>query len=381
MISDKSRHRLALFTDIGLQLADLRQIESFNYFRAANDVGGFKLILKQDFDVTLISVDHIIQFWRQAKGGEEKLMMSGLCRKWGWFEDRSGEDRFFVEGVDQNDLIDRRIIAYAAEESESFKEAIEADDMIKAIIRENMGALAPVDEAGRPRAYDPNYFSVMADTTEGPAVTRNFPWRFVLPVIQEIAQSSRDLGSPLYFDVIPSATPAVFEFQTFIPLLGVDRSMDTAVPIIFSKEMENLSSPRWEEDWFTERNYVYGGGQGEASDRVIDPEDDVWRMHKSLWNRREAFQDAREETTIQGVANKAFERMQRERPVVRFEGDLLDTPNTRFGADWDYGDKVTAKYRGREFSGIVDGYTIKVNKLGEEEFLARMEVEYGFGWE
>ncbi len=221
----------------------------------------------------------------------------------------------------------------------------------------------------------------MADTTEGPAVTRNFSWRFVLPVVQEIAQSSRDLGSPLYFDMVPSATPAVFEFQTFIPLLGVDRSMSTSVPIIFSKEMENLNGPRWEEDWFTERNYVYGGGQGEADDRVIDPEDDVWRMHKSLWNRREAFQDAREETTTLGVANKAFERMQRERPVVRFEGDLLDTPNTRFGADWDYGDKVTAKYRGREFSGIVDGYTISMNKFGEEEFLARMEVEYGFGWE
>ena len=380
MISDKSTHRLSLFTDIGLQLQDLRQIESFNYFRVANDIGGFKIILKKDFDVSLIEPDHIIQFWRQAKGGEELHMMSGLCRKWGWFEGSNGDDKFFVEGVDQNDLIDRRIIAYFANEDESSK-TDEADDLIKAIIRENMGALAPVDEAGRPRAYDPDFFTVMADTTEGPSVTRSFSWRFVMPVIQEIAQSSRDLGSPLYFDIVPSATPAVFEFQTFIPFLGVDRSMSSAVPVIFSKEMGNLGAPRWEEDWFDERNYVYGGGQGEEDRRIIDPEDDVHRMHKSLWNRREVFQDAREETTQLGVANKAFERMQRERPVVRFDADLLDTVNTSFGKDWMYGDNITARYRGREFSGMVDGYAISVNEFGEEEFLSRMEISYGFGWQ
>jgi hypothetical protein len=338
------------------------------------------MILKSDFDVSLIEPDHIVQFWRQAKGGEELHMMSGLCRKWGWFESSDGEDKFFVEGVDQNDLIDRRIIAYATEESESDK-TDNADDLIKAIIRENMGNLAPVDEAARPRAYDPDFFTVMADTAEGPAVTRSFAWRYVLPVIQEIAQSSRDLGSPLYFNIVPSAAPAVFEFQTFIPYLGVDRSMSSPVPVIFSKEMENLGSPRWEEDWFDERNYVYGGGQGEKDNRIIDPEDDVWRMHKSIWNRRECFQDAREESTQQGVANKAFERMQKERPVVRFDADLLDTPNTRFGTDWNYGDNITARYRGREFSGMVDGYTISVDKFGEETFTARMEVTYGFGWQ
>jgi hypothetical protein len=369
-----------LFTDIGLQLEDLRQVESFNYFRAANDVGGFKIILKSDFDSSLIEVDHIIQFWRQAKGGIEKHMMSGFCRKWGWFEDRGGDDKFFIEGVDQNDLINRRIIAYYSDKSETFKTA-EADDMIKEIIRENMGASAPVDEAGRPRAYDADYFSVMADTTEGPIITRNFPWRFVLPTIQEIAQSSRDLGSPLYFDMVPSAEPARFEFQTFIPYLGVDRSMSTSVPIIFAKDMGNLGNPRWEEDWFDERNYVYGGGQGEGTDRVIDPEDDVWRMHKSIWNRRECFQDAREETTVLGVANKAFERMQKDRPVVRFDALLLDVANTRFGKDWSYGDNITARYKGREFSGMADGYVISMDELGNEEFLARMEVEYAFGWQ
>ncbi len=380
MISDKSTHRLSLFTDIGLGLQDLRQIESFVYYRAANAVGGFKIIFKSDFDVSLIEPDHIIQFWRQARGGEELHMMSGLVRKWGWFEAQNGVDKFFAEGVDQNDLIDRRIIAFAVGEDEA-DHTSRSDDLIKRIIRENMGDLAPLDEAGRPRAYDPNYFSVMAQLQEGAVVRRSFAWRLVLPVIQEIAQSSRDLGKPLYFDMVPSSIPAVFEFQTFVPLLGIDRSMSSAVPVIFSKEMGNLGSPRMEEDWLDERNYVYGGGQGEKTNRIIDPEDDVWRMHKSIWNRREVFQDAREEVTQLGVANKAFERMQKERPVVRFDAFLLDTHDTRFGTDWNYGDNITARYKGREFSGMVDGYTIKMNEFGEEEFTARMEVAYAFGWQ
>jgi hypothetical protein len=118
-----------------------------------------------------------------------------------------------------------------------------------------------------------------------------------------------------------------------------------------------------------------------VEDRIIDPEDDVWRMHKSIWNRRECFQDAREESTTQGVANKAFERMQKERPVVRFDALLLDVANTRFGKDWDYGDNITARYKGREFSGMVDGYIISMDELGNEEFIARMEIAYGFGWQ
>ena len=185
----------------------------------------------------------------------------------------------------------------------------------------------------------------------------------------------------MYFDVIPTAVPAVFEVQTFINYLGMDRSMSSAVPVIFSQEFQNLDKPRWEEDWFDEHNYVWGGGQGEENWRMIDPEDDVWRMHKSNFNRRECFQDAREESTQQGVANKAYERMQRDRPVVRFEADLLDSARTVFGRDWNYGDNVTARYHGREFSGMIDGYAISVDERDEEEFIARMEVEYGFGWE
>lgn len=338
------------------------------------------MVLKPDFDETLIDVDHIVQFWRQVAGAEELLMVSGFCRSWGWYEDRNGNDRFFVRGVDQNDLLDRRIVAYYAEEDESDKTDL-ADDMIKAILRENMGALAPLDEAGRPRAYDANYFTIMADTSEAPNVTRSFAWRNVLNTIQEIAQSSRDLGTPLYFDVVPTAVPAVFSVHTYINQLGVDRSMSSAVPIIFSQEFQNLANPRWEEDWFDEHNYVYGGGQGEEDNRMIDPEDDVWRMHKSNFNRKECFQDAREESTQQGIANKAYERMQRDRPVVRFQADLLDSQRTRFGADWFYGDTVTAKYHDRSFSGMVDGYTISVDETGKEEFIARMEIEYGFGWE
>jgi hypothetical protein len=380
MIFGKSSHRLVLFDDDGLRLQELKQIERFSYWRAANSVGGFSMTLKPDFDDSLIDVDHLIYFWRKARGGVEKCECVGMCRAWGWGENTLGQDRFVIEGADQNDLVDRRIIAYFANSAQSSKTDF-SDDMLKAIIRENMGTLAPLDEAGRPRAYDADYFSVMADTSEGANLTRSFAWRYVLPTIQELCQSSRDLGYPLYFDMVPSSAPGVFEFHTYVPYLGKDRSATSSVPVIFSKEYRNLGKPKWREDWFEERNYVYGGGQGEDDDRTIDPEDDVWRMHKSRWNRRECFQDAREEETVLGVANKAYERMQKERPVVIFEADLLDTPRTRFGKDFDYGDLISAKYRGREFDAMVDAFKITVDASGKEELEIRTEVEYAFGWQ
>lgn len=381
MTSARSRHRLMLYTDIGLPLMELRQVESYSYWRAANAVGGFRMVFKPDFDVTLIDLDHLIYFWRQAFGGEETCMMVGFCRKWGWFENAEGHDRFFVEGTDQLDIMDRRIIAYYAYSTNESYMYYRADSMIEFMAELNMGGAAPLDEAGRPRAYDPAHFSVMAFTYMGPLVTRNFAWRQFLPTIQEIAQASRDLGYPLYFDVVPSAEPSIFQFQVFIPYLGMNRGSTSSVPVVFSKEEKNLAEPRWEEDWFEERNYVYGGGQGEEDNRMIDPEDDVWRMHKSIWNRRECFQDAREEYTIQGVANKAYERMQRERPVVRFQGVLLDSPKARFGKDFMYGDMVVCKYRGREFDAMVDAFRITVDEKGEEDLDIRTEVEYAFGWQ
>ena len=362
----------------GIQLAELTDLESVEYWRVLNDKGGFNIITRADFDESLLGVDHLIEFWRTPEGGDELLMMVGLLRWWEWLENDDGFEICQLGGPDQNDLLDRRIVAYYAAEDESDKTDF-ADDMLKAIVRENMGALAPLDQALRPRAYDADYFSVSPDFGHAPTVTRRFAWRKVFPTLKEICESSRNLGTPLYFDMVPGALPAHFDFRTYINLMGIDRTTTSGLsPIVFSKENGNLGTPKLREDWANEQNYVYGGGQGEEDSRTIDPEDDVWRMHRSIWNRRECFQDAREEDTTQGVANKAYQRMEQERPLLKFAGKLLDAPQSRFGIDWNYGDGVTVFYRD-EFDGVVDAYRISIDKDGNEDVTARVEVDLATG--
>lgn len=372
------RNRLVLMTSDGIQLTELTDLESVEYWRSLNGMGGFHITTREDFEEDYWGVDRLIEIWRTPEGGEEQLMMVGFWRWKEWTENDDQFEIFNMGGPDQNDLLDRRVIAYYAGTAGADKTDF-ADDMLKAIIRENMGALAPLDEAGRPRAYDADYFSVAPDFGHAPSVSRRFAWRKVFPTLLEICESSRNLGTPLYFDVVPGAIPAHFEFRTYVNLMGVDRTSTSGLsPIVFSKENGNLGKPSLREDWSNEWNYVWGGGQGEGTDRVIDPEDDQWRAHRSIWNRREVFQDAREEDTILGVANKAYQRMQQERPLLKFSAKLLDTPQSIFGVDWDYGDKVTANYRG-EYDVLIDAYRISIDRDGNEDVSVRAEVDLATG--
>jgi hypothetical protein len=56
----------------------------------------------------------------------------------------------------------------------------------------------------------------------------------------------------------------------------------------------------------------------------------------------------------------------------RFGGDLMDTEATRFGVNWNWGDKVAVKYRNREFTPIVRAVVLSVRN-GEETIKARAD--------
>jgi hypothetical protein len=271
------------------------------------------------------------------------------------------------------DLLTRPIIGYAAGESESDKTDF-VDDMIKEIIYENKGAGAGNTSEGRFRGYPAANFTIAGDESAAPSLTRRFAWRQMWPVIQELMESSRHAGTPLYIDVVPVGH-AEFQVRTYINVRGIDRTITTGLnPIVFSKEAGNLQAPELEEDWSDEWNYVFGGGQGEGLDRLVDTENDLDRILQSIWNRRERFADAREEDTALGVAQKANQMMQDSRPVIKFQANLIDTPQTLLGVHWDFGDKVSAQYRGRTIDGIVNNLHVKLDDDGED-VSAKLEVD------
>ena len=377
-------HRLVLRTHDGEQLAYLQGLVDWELTRVENDAGWFTVTAAGDFDPQWLGVDRLLEFWRRPVGGEEKCLAVGFMRYWGWEELADGTEVCRFGGPDQVELLDRRIINYQANTANTSMTAT-SDDMLKAIVREAMVyPEAGNDWYGRPRYYPAANFGCDPAEAAGYSMSRDFAWRDLLPTMQEIAESSYCYGVPLYFDVFPNG-PARFMFRTWVNVRGIDRTIGTGiVPILFSKEAGNLVDPSLRFDYTEELSYVSGGGGGEGPNREIDPEHgpiSQMRESESIWNKRESFQDARECGRDRPcIAARAFQKLQEHRAKIIFSGTLLDMPQSRFGVDWDFGDKVTARYKGFDFDGHIRSFTIRVGSDGVEEVSARMSVvEYAYG--
>ena len=227
-----------------------------------------------------------------------------------------------------------------------------------------------------------DHFSIAPDEGKGRVIGKAFAWQKVLSVLQDIAEGSQwpttsITGVPVYFD-FEYTGPARFLFRTYAYRLGVDRTVKGGIaPIVFSKEQANLANPSLAYRYDEEKNMVYGGGQGQETARTIDPENDPARHNYSIWNYQEGFKDARECQTTLCVAIRAYVEMQRSLPFVEFSGQLLDTPRSRFGVDWNYGDQVTCVYKGLAFDGIVDSFHITIDQDGIERIQSTVKVYEG----
>ena len=375
------RHRLVLRTFDGQELVTLSNVISWDLLRTANDIGWWVVTLEPDFPREFLRIDNIMEFWRQPSGAAETFLGAGLLRYFEWSTDDQDRTTLRLGGPDPIELLKRRIIQNFAETAYSQKNGY-ADDLMKEIVDEQFVSTA--NRLGdiyysRSSAIPSSRFQIAPDTSGGYA-TAGFQgaWRDCLSVIQELAEASWNQGTRIYFDFDYPA-PGLFLFQTWADLRGVDRTVGTEIaPIIFSQEQGNLSNPLLRFDYTEEVNFVYGGGQGQGTAREVDPENDEPRSQLSAFNRREAFQDAREcpagETPTYCIATRAFNTMQGGRPLVLFEGDLIDTPKTRFGVDWFYGDKVTVQYKGYELDGRVDHFQLSTNEDGTESLTARVSI-------
>lgn len=373
-LSMTDRHEIWISRDDGTRLSIVDNVVSFRWNKVANGVGRCSIVLEEDFDRTLIAVDRKIEIWRAPIGGELRLENAYLIRRIGTQTNIRPLTRIVLHGVDGNDLLRRRIIAFAAGSSES-KKTDNIDDMMKAIVRENLGSLAGNDPDGNSRSFDASFFSVDPDFGLGPSITKSFAYRKVLLVLEDLSEAARIAGDQVYFAVVPHNV-SEYLFRTYINQIGQDRrSPGGNDPITFSLRDGNIEIPDLEEDFDDEENYVFGGGQGEAAARNIQTAFDLARINRSIWGRREAFRDARHESTDAGVTAEAEARLSEGRPKRRFFTSLLSVQGSRYGLDWDFGDRVTVVYAEQQFDGLVWSVKGSVDDEGLETIEGRLEVE------
>lgn len=360
-----SSYEFWLADDAGARLEFLEP-RSWEYALIVNGFGWFALTLDSSTDA-LLAPDYRVAIWRRPPGGTLGLEMVGLIR----LPDLQGFDNdelTRVSGPDISELLDRRIVAYAAASPQSDKTDF-ADDMMKEVVGQNLGAGAIAA-----RDITALGFTIAGNLGLGPSITKAFAWRNMLRVLRDISAASKSAGTEVFFAIVPT-TETMFQFQTFTGQPGADRTQGgSGNPLTISEEWGNLRDPRLRYDSIKERNYIYTGGGGAEAEREIVEVSDATRIATSQWNRREAFVHAVNAKTA-GITAAGNAELAEGRPRTLFSGTLVDMPDSRYGIDWRHGDQMTAIYRGQQFDVIARAVHVRVNEAGDETITAKLEYQ------
>ena len=352
-----------LSTPTGVRLADASSFLKLEYARTVNTIGSLTLTLPGTFNTqNIIAPDGRIEVWRRLPSGREYLDTDTV-----WFiqgvtyEIDNAGMRTIVISADSGLFLlkdpGRFVDAFSG--SAAATKTDQADDMLKAIVREQAGSSA---SAARSLSA---YLSVQADTAAAPTISKAFAWRPVLTVMQEIAQASFEAGTYLAFDIV-SPTPDTLEFQTFIQQRGVDHRFPGGVnPVLLGPDMGNMGATSLSFDWRDEVSYAKAGGSGEESARLTAEYLDAARAAASPFRRRETFVQATNTKTAGALDDEASAAVRGGRPRVILQGKIASTPDTQYGVDWAWGDFLTVQAFGQQLDARVDA--IRVSVTPDEE--------------
>ena len=369
-----TNYEIWLTTDAGVRLASLSTLTSLEASKEANKIGSFSIDMPLSFNPDLLAPDRMVQIWRQPKGGQLGLWHVYFIRRWKFSTSRAS-DNVTIGGPDINDLLRRRIVAAYSGSSQASKTNY-ADDMMKEIVSEaNSDSADPTPIAGTRVWSD---FSVAPDLSNGPTITRGIAWKYLLTesgqgALSTIAKATKEEdGTDLFFAVVPDVVGSnsiSFRFETYTGQIG----QDVSNRVVFDQARGNMRNPSLEYDYTSEVNYVYAGGQKQGAERNIQQVYDSDRYKQSKWGRIEGFANATGQSTDNGVISAGQDALNNGRPKVRFTAIPVDTEGTRFGIDWDFGYRVKAKYRNREFSSIINAVALSVDNSGKDTPQARLD--------
>lgn len=351
-------------------------VNSFKYAKSVNEIGAFSLAAQRGFlNLNNILPDSQIQIWRGSDDYKLQLAFLGLARNF-QFINKEGEQYLVVSGPDINEILRRRIcLPFDPEPSlgvdlgfKFFIDNLPIDDGMKQVVREHMGEDVVIADRQFPLLeVDPNL-------SLGPNVYKEFRWKNVLSVLQDLAKTSRTLGTEVFFElkvkeIDPVTFIPTFIFRTYTDQPGRDLTWNPGQhnPQIFGETWQNIANTVLEYDFIDVANYIYAAGQGQKTSRKVKESFSQVSIDRSAYGRIEGFKDARNTETENALQNEADAYLSEKRAVVRFSGEILNTPTSRFGEHWFYGDKITISDETRTYDVIIRNIMVSVDETGEEK--------------
>lgn len=336
--------------------ADIIRLE---YVRVLNSPGVLSARLKSTFDLSQIQEDSQLEVIRRLPSGEQ-LDTNAIWFIRNWAETLTEKREQFVEislAKSAMMLLDTRIIAYASGTAQASK-TDQADDMIKAIVRENLGSSAIA-------ARQISYLSVAADQGLGPNITKSFAWDNVLDICKEIASDAAQQGTNVYFDIDGQAGSTSLTFNTYINQRGVNRGQTSNQRLILSNQNGTLTDIRREYLSGDENNYCYVGGQDTGSNRNIVEVSDSTRTGISPFNRREIFYNGSQTNDDNTLTSLGYSTLRQNKPRQKFTAKIVDTPAIRYGRDYNFGDRVIVQHNNFVADAIINEVRVLLERQKE----------------
>ena len=335
--SPAARIGFQMRTPDGVGLAPITVLRRAEY--ALNDVGegAATLVFPLDYwNKKAIATDLQLYIQRISPAGKSYLEGDKLwlLRAWEFYADEnSGDDMAQLEFVTCDEIVGRREIPYQSGNEYTYK-LDQCDDMMKAIVRENLGTLAT--DANRNIAN----LSVEADRGLGPTRLLSFEKNKVSDALTDIAKASEQSGTWLGWRVVVKdwATGAL-EFRTYTGYTDVDKRGE----YLIGKEYGNLFHPRIRFDYTGEWNYIYAGGSGDTL-RPIAPAYDTAAINASPYNRRELFVDASSALDAAELQSAADSALKANRGKITLTGGIRGAALLDYGTKYRLGTLVTGKY-------------------------------------
>jgi hypothetical protein len=368
-----TQYEIRALDPFGVPIAILDRPISLSYTRTVNAVGKLTMQLARDaIPDAYIAADLRIEIWRRPDVGAMYLDGDGP-----WLlqaEDRitSKDGRYrVIEAEPLITLLGRRSAMYYANTAQTQKGPAPADDIMKAIFRDNLGSSAGASPIGGPtRDWTSTGLTVDNDVSGGPSTSKGFAWQSVLTTMQAISRDAASIGAPVYFDIVQTATGA-YVFRTFVGVHGTDRTIGLT-PLTVSAERGSLADATLSTDWTNMATTVIAGGQGQDSARVIGVVYDSARAALSTWGDREAFIDRTQLSTTATLQAEAYAELRRRRPQQVLSGTVVNIPGAVYGLDWGFGDKLYAEFEGQSFVARIDSVTVRLAN-GREDITAQIK--------
>lgn len=239
--------------------------------------------------------------------------------------------------VHPNALLARRVVAYAEASAQAKKTAL-ADDMIKAVVRENF--TAATDTA---RNWSATFFAVEADTGASGSIDKEMSYRTVLPVCQEIAGAA-SAGVYTGFEVFSPLETGPYTLRTYTGQRGTDRSSASGQVLTLGIAYGTLGDMELDENWMEMVSFAYASGSGKKSERVVQSASDAALIAASPYGRIEWLQNVTQTTDTAVLLSEAARAIRERRPRLLFTGVVQETAYATFMTDYDWGDRVVGEF-------------------------------------